>query len=185
MRHLYDSDLMPFFLEQAGDKELHPQVRIEAVVAYALLANADETRALKSLIRREPASADGGERENFEKNNPALDAATACNEDLSCWIGKLADEDALIVRKASYMLGRYGRGHAEAVTALVDKLGHNDIAVRLAALTALDRIATDGSEAAVAKIDELQETEEGRKIWSDFSREALPIQARLRNRAAG
>jgi len=184
MRHLYDAELLPFFLEQAADKQLHPAVRIEAVVAHALLANNAESAQLRNLIRREDASADGGERENFEKNVPALDAATSCDEDVACWIGKLGDSDALVVRKASYMLGRFGRANGDAIAALVQRLGHTDIAVRLAVLTAIDRIAVSGSAEGVAKIDELQEAEEGRKIWSDFSREALPIQARLRNRAA-
>jgi hypothetical protein len=49
---------------------------------------------------------------------------------------------------------------------------------------ALDRIAKKGSPAAVAKIDELRTREEGQSVWTRFRGEALPIQARLRGRAA-
>ncbi len=184
MRMMYDADSLPFFLAQASDTDLHPQVRLEAVKAYALLANARDVAALRALIAREPASEDGGYKENFQQNEPLLALATECNEDVSCWIGKLGDSDKEVVKKAAYMLGRYGSGNEEAVNALVGLLDHNELEVRLAALSALDRIATHGSQAAVDKIEELRETEEGRSIWNNFSREALPTQARLRNRSA-
>jgi hypothetical protein len=184
MRMMYDPELLPFFLEQGADRELHPQVRLEAVKAYALLANANDAGALRELIRREPASEDGGFKENFEQNEPLLALAAECDEDVSCWIGKLGDSDKDKVKKAAYMLGRTGTGNEEAINALVGLLDHNELEVRLAALSALDRIATGGSQAAVDKIEELRETEEGRSIWNNFSREALPTQARLRNRSS-
>jgi HEAT repeat protein len=184
MRMMYDAELLPFFLEQGGDSDLHPQVRIEAVKAYALLANESDAGALRSMIQREPASEDGGYKENFQQNEPLLALAGECNEDISCWIGKLGDSDKEKVKKAAYMLGRYGSGNDEAINALVGLLDHNELEVRLAALSSLDRIATSGSQAAVDKIEELRETEEGRSIWNNFSREALPTQARLRNRSA-
>ncbi|MBW2718665.1 MAG: hypothetical protein JRD94_08955 [Deltaproteobacteria bacterium] len=40
-----------------------------------------------------------------------------------------------------------------------------------------------GSQGAVAKVDELRSHEEGQSVWTQFRREALPIQARLRSRA--
>jgi hypothetical protein len=194
MRHLYDAEIMPFFLAEAADQELHPDVRLQAVEAYAMLANAAQVAALRAVIAAEPLSEDGGYRENFSANEPVLAAATECNEDLACWIGKLnsaaagTDEAArtahsLLIRKACYMLGRYGRDNEQAIAALVGKLDHATIEVRLAALTAIDRIAVRGNAAAVAKIEDLREHEEGRSIWTNFSREALPTQARLRNRA--
>jgi HEAT repeat protein len=185
MRMMYDPALLPFFLEQGSDADIHPAVRLEAVKAYALLANAADAGPLRRMIAAEPASEDGGFRENFETNGPLLDLATQCNEDVACWMGKLADADKEVVKKASYMLGRYGRGNEEAVTGLVGLLDHAELEVRLAALSALDRVAVSGSQAAVDKIEELRETEEGRSVWNNFSREALPTQARLRNRSAG
>ncbi|MEM9188944.1 MAG: HEAT repeat domain-containing protein, partial [Myxococcota bacterium] len=59
MRHLYDSALMPFFLEQAKDQELHTQVRNQAVAAFALLANAEEARQMQALIEEEPEPPEG------------------------------------------------------------------------------------------------------------------------------
>jgi hypothetical protein len=183
MRHTYDPELMSFFIEQGGNQEVHPQIRLEAVMAYALLANAADVAAMRALIAREPASEDGGYKENFQQNDPLLAAATQCNDQIPCWIQKLGDSNKDMVKKAAYMLGRYGRGNAEAIAALTGKLDHAEIEVRLAALSALDRIAVSGANDAVAKIEELRETEEGRSIWNNFSREALPVQARLRNRA--
>ena len=86
--------------------------------------------------------------------SPALDAAEACDEDIACWVGKLDDSDVLVARKAAYMLGRFGGGNAEAIGALTGKLDHADIQIRLAALTALDHVATDGAPAAVQRIDD-------------------------------
>ncbi len=198
MRHLYDAALLPFLLEQAGSKDLHPAVRLEAVKAYALLANQAEAAKLRALIGKEPASEKGGYRERFEQLSPALDAARECNENVACWVKKLQtdpkpvkieagqiDPGKLLLRKAAYMLGRLGRGNAQAIEALVARLDHPDIQVRLAALAALDRAAVRGSEKAVAKIAQMREKEEGRAVWAQFSREALPVQARLRNRAGG
>ena len=103
----------------------------------------------------------------------------------SRYIGKLDDSEQEVVRKAASMLGRLGRGNDQVINALVEKLSHSEAAVRLSAVAALDRVATNGSQAAIDKIDELREQEEGRAIWNEFSREALPIQARLRARLGG
>ncbi|MCS6796938.1 MAG: hypothetical protein NZ898_00125 [Myxococcota bacterium] len=195
MRMLYDPELTPFFLRQAADRDLHPAVRLEAVLSYALLADRAQAAELRAFIQREPPSEDGGYRENFARNEPALAAATECNDDVACWARKVRERPTareqeareaqlLVVRKACYMLGRYGRGNEAAVAALTEMLDAPDLEVRLAALTALDRIAVRGSQAAIDKIERLRETEEGRSIWTNFSREALPVQARLRNRMA-
>ena len=189
MRHTYDPELLPFLLDQVKDDDILPDIRLMAVETYAMLANKNEAAALRQVIAREPASADGGFKENFQAYDPALAVAEECDQNVECWVGKLADEDKTVVRKAAYMLGRYGRGNAAAIQALTEKLGHPEIEVRLAAIQALDAAATaetaEATNAAVAKIDELQRTEEGRSIWNNFAREALPIQARLRHRAGG
>ncbi len=198
IRHLYDPKMLPFLLEQAGNKDLHPMVRLEAVKAYALLANKAEAGKLRALVRKEPKSADGGYRERFEQLLPALDAAKECDQNVACWVKKLQtdpkpakveagqiDPGKLVLRKAAYMLGRLGRGNEQAIDALVARLDHPDIQVRLAALAAIDRAAVRGSQKAVEKIAQMREQEEGRAVWAQFSREALPVQARLRNRAAG
>ena len=184
IQHLYDGEALPFLLAEARDGDLHPDVRVQAVNGYGLLATRSEAGELRSLIEREPRSEDGGYRENFAAIAPALDAAAACDRDVACWIGKLADRDNIVVRKAATMLGRFGRGNARAIEALVERFGHMDLEVRLSALSALDHIAVSGSAAAVAKIEHLHETEDGQSIWSHFSREALTVQARLRIRAA-
>ena len=182
MRQTYDPSYLEFFLAQARDTDTNPDLRITAVRAYAQLSNKRESAALRAVIRAEPAGEDGGFRHLFEEQNGALDAADECDEDVSCWTTKLGESDAKIVIKASYMLGRLARGNEAATTALVEKLSHPDPQVRFAAINAIDHIAVDGSEEAVAKIDELAEREEGQSIWNQFSAQALPIQSRLRNR---
>ncbi len=182
MRQTYDPAYLSFILEQARDRDLHPDLRLTAVQTYAQLANKEEAAALASLIAEEPLSEDGGFRNLFEQSNPVIAAADECDEDLSCWIGKLGNSDPKIAVKASYMLGRLGQGNADAISALVQRLGHPDVQVRFASVQALDHIALEGSPEAVARIDELANSEEGQSVWNQFSQQALPIQSRLRNR---
>ncbi len=185
-RHMYDASFLPFYLVQAKDTDLHPAARTEALRSFALLANKDEAQQLTQMIEAEPTSENGGFQENFRTTNEkAIAVATECDADLACYIGKLGDADKDIVVKATYGIGRYGRGNAEAITALVGKLDHMEAEVRLAAVHAIDSIAVAGSQEAIDKIQSLREIEEGRAVWRAFSVEALPIQARLRTRSQG
>ena len=188
MRYTYDPELLPFLLARAGDAGAHRDVRVFAFEAAALLGGEPEAERLRRLTRREADGADGL-RERFEVYSPALDAATECAEDLQCWERQLASDDALVARKAAYMIARYARGNAEMVRLLAGHLGHPDLAARMAILQALDHTATasverEAMEAAIRRISELQEAEEGQPIWTTFGGEALPIQARLRHRLA-
>lgn len=178
--HRYDPETQSFFLSEAKNTDLLPQIRLAAHRFHALLANKSEAQAHKAAISGEPEST--GYKRNFEANLPLLEAAVACDEQVACWISKL-DGDKDTATKAAYMLGRVGEGKAEVVTALVSKLDHPEIEVRLAALQSLDHVATKGSPEAVAKIEEMRKTEEGRSIWNNFKRQAVPVQARLRARA--
>jgi hypothetical protein len=182
LRQSYDPLALPFFFEQASDADVDANVRIEAVKAFALLANAEEATRLRTMIQADTASEEGGYRSHFEEMNPALEVAGECNVDVACWVRKLEDSNKLVIIKASYMLARLGAGNQQALDALVPKLGHSDIEVRFSVLKAIDAIATQGSEAAVTKIDELQEREDGTSIWNQFATQALPVQSRLRNR---
>ncbi|MGD8607334.1 MAG: HEAT repeat domain-containing protein [Myxococcales bacterium] len=182
--HTYDEEMMPFIYEQVVDKRSNPELRLIAAQNYALLANKAEAEKLSSLIEREERSEDGGYREKFEEHKPSLDLAKECDTSVDCWISKAASPDSNKARKGAYMLGRYAKGNAKAMDALVGQLGSADLGVRLSALMALDRIAKNGSPAAVAKIDELRTREEGQSVWTRFRVEALPVQARLRGRAA-
>lgn len=185
MRHLYDGELLPFFLEVAKDEDQLADLRLEGARSYVLLANATEVDAVAPIIdalsKEGPGVPDVLAAE-FEKLKPAVALAKQCDEDLSCYRGKLGEGEDVEMQKAAYMVGRLGRGSDEAIEALVENLAHRDSRVRLAALHALDHIATHGAPAAVAKIEELREKEEGRSIWTSFKREALPIAARLESR---
>ncbi|MCG8558069.1 MAG: hypothetical protein MJD61_22695, partial [Proteobacteria bacterium] len=184
LQHMYSQRAMPFLLQNAkrDEREL-PDIRVLAYAGYAMLANKAETSSLKAIVNKEKRV--GGFREAFQRYDAALDAARTCDTDLGCWAGKLGDKDKLVVRKAANMLARYGRGNDQAVTALVERLGHRNLEVRYAVLNALDFVAVRGSEAAIAKIDELRRREEGRSIWNNFKREALPTRHRLAARAQG
>lgn len=184
MQHTYDPGLLDFLHAQATAEENElPDIRVLAVSSYALLANREEAARLREVIESEPGPEEGGFRSNFEENNPALDVARECHEDLQCYIGKLGEDDTMVVRKAAYMVARYGRGNDEAVAALIPLLDHREGQVRADALYALDWVATEGSAEAVAKIDEVKETEEGRSSWNQIKEVAMAIRARLNARA--
>ena len=91
----------------------------------------------------------------------------------------------MVVRKATYMIARYGRGNQEAIAALIPLISHSDQFVRGDALYALDWVASEGSTEAVAAIDELKETEEGRSSWEQIKELAMAVRARLQARVGG
>lgn len=185
MAHTYDDGLLPFILSELTDRRNNPELRLIAAQNYALLANKEDATLLRKAIASEPKSEAGGFREKFEEHESLLKLADECNKDLGCWTKRAKSADDTDARKAVYMLGRYGQGNAQALSALVEQLGNPQLGVRLGALMAVDHVATKGSKAAVAKIDELKRVEEGRAVWTQFRAEALPIQARLRSRAGG
>lgn len=184
-QHLFEGGSLPFLLEVARTPEDEiPVIRGLSLHGYALLANRAEAAEARALIAREPGPAEGGERTAFEAdNNPLLDAANQCDEDVACWIGKLNDGNREIVLKATYMLARFGRGNAAALTALVAKIDAMNGDVRTGAMQAIDHLADNGSPEAIARIENLQATEEGRSIWNSVKSVALSTAARLRARA--
>ena len=181
-----DPQVQPFLLTVArtAEDEL-PDIRVIALNAFSMLANAAEAQQARALIEREPGPEDGGFKTTFTtQNDKALTAAAECNEDLQCWIRKLSDRDKEIRSKAAYMIARYGRGNPAAITALVAKLDDNEETVRGDVLYALDFVADHGSPEAVQKIMDMKAHEEGRAIWAHVKPLALPTAGRLRLRAA-
>ena len=116
---------------------------------------------------------------NFEGYEKIMAAAAECDENISCWNGKLEAPENIVVRKAANTLARFGRGNDAAIKALAGHLGHRDLEVRNEILGALDYIAVKGSQFAIDRIDELEQKESGRSIWNNFKREALPTRSRL------
>jgi HEAT repeat protein len=186
MQHFQDAELLPFLTARAGrpgrGEEEDPNVRILAFRGAVMLANASEAAALQAILTAEP---EGDSRDGMAEYDALFPIITECNTDLSCWVTKLSDPNTAIARKACYMVARYGRGNADAVTALVAQIGHTDEETRGEVLYALDFTATNGSPEAVARIDQLREQEEGRAIWQHIESLALAIQARLSTRHAG
>jgi HEAT repeat protein len=175
IRHLYAPEVMPFLLDLAKKPEDElPEIRLHAFGGYAMLANKAESEALKPIIDKEEDW-----KVQMSEYLPVLAAAAQCDENIDCWIGKLKDKDKVIVRKAANMLARYGRDNEKAIAGLADRLNHPDLEARVEILSALDFIATKGSKDAVQKIDDLEKTEDGRSIWNNFKREALPTRSRL------
>lgn len=175
MRHLYADEAMGFLRDVATTSQRDlPAVQMYGFVSYAMLADKSEVKAIKAVPSREPMLAP-----HLKPYQAVIAAANTCDRDVTCWIGKLSDKDKVVVRKAANMLARFARGNTEAIGKLVELLGHKDLEVRNEVLYAVDYMATDGSQVAVDKIDALQDAEEGRSIWSNFKREALPARARL------
>ena len=179
-RRLADPALAPFLLEVAEESSVDPSLRLGAAHGYALIVPASDP-AFGRLVRRNRDI-----RPQLTELAPLVAEADRCSE-LPCWIQAFQEHaaavDAPLAEKAAMQIAQLGRGDPRAVSALVAKLGHRDMGVRLAALRALDLVATRGSAAAVQRIDELRESEEGRAIWNQFAREALPVRARLIARA--
>jgi hypothetical protein len=181
LRHLYADEAMPLLQKVAKTTETElPPVQMYGWVSYALLANKEESKILGPILEKEELI-----KPQLVDYQVVIKAAEQCDKSIECWLGKLKDKDKVIVRKASNMLARYGRGNEAAIKGLVELFGHADLEVRNEALSAVDFIAVQGSEVAVKKIDELEAAEAGRSIWSNFSREALPTRSRLRTRQAG
>lgn len=181
MRHMYASELMPFLFTTAKTKEKElgsDAARLYAFQGYALLANKAEMAQAKALFDKDELL-----KAQLSDHLPLFAAAAACDSSVECWTGKLKDNDKLILRKASSMLARFGRGDDKAIAALVQLFAHRDLEVRNEALGAVDAIAVKGSKAAVDKIDELETVEGGRSIWNNFKREALPTRSRLQLRS--
>lgn len=176
MQHTFDPGLLDFLHEIGQDREEIPDFRVVGVRSYAFLANRADAARVRTVIEAEPA---GPVRTAFDENLPALATAQECNDDLACYIAKLEDDDPMAVRKAAYMVARYGRGNAEAITALVAQLDHTNTPVRGDVLYALDWVATAGSAEGVAEIDRIRETEEGRSSWNQVKEVAMAIRARL------
>ncbi|MCB9591810.1 MAG: HEAT repeat domain-containing protein [Sandaracinaceae bacterium] len=177
MQHTFDPGLLDFLHRVAADRDQLPDFRVVGLKSYAFLANRGDLPRIRAVIAAEPEG--GVVRNAFEENNPALTTAEECNDSLSCYIGKLGDSDPMVVRKACYMIARYGHGNAEAITALIGILDHNNIPVRGDAFYALDGIATSGSPEAVAEIDRIREAEEGRSSWNQVREVAMAVRARL------
>lgn len=175
IRHVYSDEVMPFLLKEATAKEVEvPQIRLFAFAGYALLANKAEAASLQPIIDKEELF-----KPQLEEYLPAIAAAKECDKNVDCWAGKLKSTDKIVLRKAANTLARFGRGNEMAIAALVDLFGHTDLEVRVEALGAVDAMAEKGSKLAVDKIDQLEATEDGRSIWTNFKREALPTRARL------
>jgi HEAT repeat protein len=179
-RHLYADEVMPLLLKVAQTTETElPPVQMYAWASYALLANKDESRHLRPILEKEELI-----KPQLVDYEPAIKAAEQCDKSVECWLGKLKDKDTIVIRKATTMLARYGRGNETAIKGLVELFGHADLEVRNEALSSVDHMAVNGSDVAVKKIDDLEALEAGRSIWNNFKREALPTRSRLQTRAA-
>jgi len=183
MRHMYAPELMPFLEKTAKTKEKEygaDAARLYAFQGYALLGNKSEMATIKPLYDKDELL-----KAQLADHAPLFALSATCDANVECWIGKLKDNDKLVLRKAASMIARYGRGNDKAVHALVQLFAHRDLEVRNEALGAVDAIAVKGSKEAVDKIDELESVEGGRSIWNNFKREALPTRSRLQLRSAG
>jgi HEAT repeat protein len=179
-RHLYADEAMPLLFKVAKTHESElPPVQMYGWVSYALMANKAESANLGPILEKEELI-----KPQLLEYQVAIKAAEQCDKSIECWTGKLKDKDKVVIRKATTMLARYGRGNDAALKGLVELFGHSDLEVRNEALSAVDYIAVKGSALAIKKINDLEASEAGRSIWNNFSREALPTRSRLQTRTA-
>lgn len=177
MMHTYDPGLLDFLHGIAADRQGLPDFRVVAARSYSFLASGRDVARMRAIINAEPEA--GEIRQMFEQMNPALEAATECGEDVQCYVGKLGDSNPMVVRKAAYMIARYGRGNAPALAALIEHIDHDDVEVRGDVLYAIDWVATGGSPEAVAEIERVRTAEEGRSSWTQIQSLAMAVRARL------
>jgi HEAT repeat protein len=182
MMHTYDAGLLDFLHQVAADREGLPDFRVMAVRSYAFLAARGDVQRIRTVIESEPAG--GAIRAQFDEVAAALDVAQECDQDLACYVRKLGDSNPTVVRKAAYMVGRFGRGDAAALTALIEHIDHADIPVRGDVLYAIDWVATNGSAEAIAAIERVRTAEEGRSSWEQVKSVAMAVRARLQARSA-
>ena len=177
MQHLYDAGLQPFLFTVAKTPEEElPDIPVIALNAFSMMANKAEAAQANGFIAADKSPF----KATFETQNRALlKAATECDVDSACWTKKLDEKDENVVRKATYMLARVGRGKPAVIKALVAKIDHPKELVRGDVLSALDFVAVQGSPEAVAKIDQLRKAEEGRGSWNHIKERALATQAKL------
>lgn len=184
LARLMDPSIMPFLLDNAKRPEDElPDIRVLSFGGFALFANAAEAAQARELIGREPGPEEGGFKTNFMEYDVALQTATECNEDVACYVRKLDDANKMVVRKAAFMIARYGRGNAEALTALIAKIDHREREVREDVLYAVDFLIDGANQAALDKIAAVQRAEEGRSSWEQMKVLALTTAGRLRLRA--
>lgn len=190
MQHFMDPELLPFLLNLArvpgrGEEE-DPDMRVLSFRAYMMIANGDEMAALREVYTATP---EGDTRDGFNQfePEPIFAAATECNTDAACWARKLSDASQPVVQKAAYMVARYGRGDATAITALVGALSNRDESSVAEILYALDHVALTGSPEAVTRIETMRTEGGGTSFWNHIQSLALAIHARLqaRGEAAG
>ena len=141
------------------------------------------------IIEPITATPEGDTRDGFNQfePEPIFAAATECNTDAACWARKLSDASQPVVQKAAYMVARYGRGDATAITALVGALSNRDESSVAEILYALDHVALTGSPEAVTRIETMRTEGGGTSFWNHIQSLALAIHARLqaRGEAAG
>ena len=178
VRHLYGDEVMPFLLKVAADRDAGlPVINLYAFAGHALLANKADAAKLKPILEAEELF-----KTQLEEYMPAIALAEECDESIECYVGKLNSTDKIVLRKVANSLARFGRGDDKAIEGLIKLFSHRDLEVRNEALSAVDYMATKGSQAAIDKIDELEVAEGGRSIWNNFKREALPTRSRLSHR---
>ena len=185
MRSASDRGLQPFFWQIVSDDSANELLRVVAAENHTLLATAPEAKKALDFFDgpgsklADMIAGDPNFKSFADDIQVAYNVTKTCGEKLDCYIGKLGDKNPRMARKAAAMVGALGLGNDKAVSALVPVLGHDKFDVRIAAAQAIDVAAVKGSKAAVDKLNQLEEKEEGKSIWKQFQGVALPLRARL------
>jgi HEAT repeat protein len=192
-----DPSVLPALLKAAQTGSW--DAREGSIHAYANLAPGKELANIQKLAQAEPArwikecTDAGNEKPECEKVWPAhqkqldahlarLKAAADCNEDLTCWEGKLKDPNGAVRERAAWQLGHLGK--AQAIPALIANLQDEDLYARFATVTALSWLLAlpDGKPQAQAANDKLHailDQEEGKQYYIKVDEDLRRLAERL------
>ena len=118
----------------------------------------------------------------FEALAVSLEAVRGCKDSAACWQDKLTYTQALLRARSAYELGRLGA--SEAVPALAQAAGDQDLLARVAAIRALEWLmpvpaAQPQLKAAAEKLSSQLAAEQGRVQFLKVNEELRRLQARM------
>jgi len=179
-------------------------VQLRLVVAQAAVLLGDDSlltplEALGARIRKEPPAQCAKEAEALQIADPkekpcdlvagqfeglavSLEAVRGCKDSAACWQDKLTYTQALLRARSAYELGRLGA--SEAVPALAQAAGDQDLLARVAAIRALEWLmpvpaAQPQLKAAAEKLSSQLAAEQGRVQFLKVNEELRRLQARM------
>jgi HEAT repeat protein len=170
-----------------------------SIHAFSNLAPGKDLATVQKIAQAEPArwlkecTDAGNEKPECDKVWPdhqkqldahlaRLKAAAECNDNLSCWEGKLKDPSGAVRERAAWQLGHMAK--PEAIPVMIANLQDEDLYARFATVTTLGwLLATpEGkpqSQAAADKLHTILDQEEGKQYYIKVDEDLRRLAAKL------